>query len=101
MVLGREFTYEMLHAVSSADEPSLRRDLSHLVDGGLLYQLGEPPLATYTFKHALIQDAAYGLLLKSTRQQYHQRVAETMAQRFPDISKRSRSPWPTTSPRRG
>ena len=85
-VLGREFTYEMLHAVSSADEPSLRRDLSHLVDGGLLYQLGEPPLATYTFKHALIQDAAYGLLLKSTRQQYHQRVAETMAQRFPDVS---------------
>ena len=84
-VLGREFTYEMLHAVSQADEPSLRRDLGDLVDGGLLHQLGEPPLATYTFKHALIQDAAYGLLLKATRQQYHRRVAEALAQGFSDV----------------
>jgi predicted ATPase len=84
-VLGREFTYEMLHAVAQADDAGLRRDLSHLVDGGLLSQLGEPPLATYTFRHALIQDAAYGLLLKSARQQHHRRVAETLVQRFPAI----------------
>jgi class 3 adenylate cyclase/tetratricopeptide (TPR) repeat protein len=85
-VLGREFTYEMIHAVSRAEETRLRGDLNQLADGGLLYQLGEPPAATYMFKHVLIQDAAYALLLKSTRQQHHRRVAETLAQRFPETA---------------
>ncbi len=84
-VLGREFTYEMLVAVSPADDERLRRDLDRLVAAELLYQRSQPPSAAYTFRHALIQDAAYGLLLTSTRQQHHRRVAETLAERFHDI----------------
>jgi class 3 adenylate cyclase len=79
-VLGREFTYGMIRGVVQEDEATLARDLEQLVSGGLLYQAGEPPAARYMFKHVLIQDAAYGLLLKSRRQQYHRRVAETLAQ---------------------
>src|SRR6266542_915581 len=84
-VLGREFTYEMLAAVSPADGERLRRDLDRLVAAELLYQRSQPPSAAYTFRHALIQDAAYGLLLTSTRQQHHRRVAETLSERFRDI----------------
>jgi class 3 adenylate cyclase/tetratricopeptide (TPR) repeat protein len=83
-VIGREFTYEMIRAVSQADDVALDRDLDQLVAGGLLYQLGEPPTGRYLFKHVLIQDAAYGLLLKATRQQHHRRVAEALLRRFPE-----------------
>ena len=51
----------------------------------MLYQRGLPPQATYIFKHALIQEAAYQSLLKSTRQQYHQRIAQVLEERFPDL----------------
>ena len=85
-VLGREFTYEIIHAVSRADEARLRGDLNRLIDGGVLYQFGDPPDATYSFKHVLIQDAAYALLLPSTRQQHHRHVAETIVRRFPELS---------------
>src|SRR5260221_10780501 len=81
--LGREFTYELLHAVANQDESSLRQSLRQLIEVELLYQRGLPPQATYMFKHALIQDAAYQSLLKSTRQQYHQRIAQTLEERFP------------------
>ena len=84
--LGREFTYEVLHSVSPLDEAALRRELSRLVDAELLYQRGVPPDATYMFKHALIQDAAYQSLLKSKRQQYHQQIAQVLASRFPHIA---------------
>ena len=83
-VLGREFSYGMIRAVFHGEEAALVRDLEQLVAGGLLYQVGEPPAARYMFKHVLIQDAAYGLLLKSTRQQHHRRVAETLAQQQPE-----------------
>jgi predicted ATPase len=56
-----------------------------LVDAELVYQRGLPPRSRYVFKHALIQDAAYQSLLKSTRQQYHQRIAQVLAERFPEI----------------
>jgi predicted ATPase len=56
-----------------------------LVEVEFLYQQGLPPQATYRFKHALIQDAAYQALLKSTRQQYHQRIAQVLVERFPEI----------------
>ena len=69
--LGREFSYELLQAVSPVDATALQQTLQQLVDAELLYQRGLPPQATYLFKHALIQDAAYQSLLKSTRQQYH------------------------------
>jgi class 3 adenylate cyclase/predicted ATPase len=83
--LGREFAYELLQAVSPWDEGTLQRGLHRLVAAEFLYQQGLPPQATYRFKHALIQDAAYQSLLKSTRQQYHQRIAAVLEERFPEI----------------
>jgi class 3 adenylate cyclase/predicted ATPase len=82
--VGRSFTYELLQAVSSFDEPPLQQALSRLVEAELLYQRGVPPAATYVFKHALVQDAAYQSMLKSQRQQYHQRIAQTLEERFRD-----------------
>ena len=81
--LGREFSYALLHAVSPWDEGTLQRGLHQLVDAEFLYQQGLPPEATYLFKHALIQEAAYQSLLRSTRQQYHQRIAQVLEARFP------------------
>jgi predicted ATPase len=82
--LGREFAYELLQAVSPWDEGTLQQGLHQLVAAEFLYQQGLPPQATYRFKHALIQDAAYQSLLKSTRQQYHQRIAQILEARFPE-----------------
>ena len=85
-MLGREFSYELLHAVAPFDKRSLGQALAHLVDAELVYQRGVPPHATYSFKHALIHDAAYQSLLKSTRQQYHQRIAQVLIERFPEVA---------------
>ncbi len=74
-VLGREFPYRLLADVASMDETTLRVGLEGLADAELLFARGEPPDAVYTFKHALIQEAAYESLLKRTRQQLHARVA--------------------------
>jgi class 3 adenylate cyclase/predicted ATPase len=84
--LGREFSYEVLHAVSPWDEETLHQGLHQLVAAEFLYQQGLPPQATYRFKHALIQDAAYQSLLRSTRQQYHQRIAQVLEARFPETA---------------
>jgi class 3 adenylate cyclase/tetratricopeptide (TPR) repeat protein len=83
-VLGREFGYALLRAVSDLEEPALRAALSQLVDAELLYQRGLPPTAVYTFKHALVQEAAYQSLLKGVRQTWHQRAAMVLEERFPD-----------------
>jgi class 3 adenylate cyclase/predicted ATPase len=83
-VLGREFPYDMLRAVSSQDEATVQDGLARLVAAELLYQRGRPPRARYRFKHALIQDAAYASLLRSTRQQVHQQVAQLLEARFPE-----------------
>jgi TOMM system kinase/cyclase fusion protein len=83
--LGREFAYELLQAVSPWDEATVQRGLHQLVEAEFLYQQGLPPQATYVFKHALIQDAAYQSLLRSTRQQQHQRIAQVLEARFPEI----------------
>jgi predicted ATPase len=83
-VLGREFPYELLLAVARLDEGTLQQALAQLIGAELLYQRGAPPQATYLFKHALIQDAAYQSLLKSTQQQYHQRIAQVLTTRFPE-----------------
>ena len=64
-------------------QATLQRELGRLVEAELVYQRGLPPQATYIFKHALIQDAAYQSLLKSTRQQYHQRIAQVLEAQFP------------------
>lgn len=80
--LGREFTYEVLRAVSPLNEIPLQRDLARLVEADLLHQRGFPPQARYIFKHALIQEAAYQSLLKSIRQQSHRKIAQTLAEQF-------------------
>jgi predicted ATPase len=107
-VLGREFSYQVLHALVGAPhaspsvsdaitaggararhasplhEEDLQRSLRKLVDVEILFARGEPPAATYTFKHALIQETAYQSLLKRTRQQLHARVAQVLEERFPE-----------------
>jgi len=80
--LGREFSYALLRAVAPWEEGIVHQGLHQLVEAELLYQRGVPPQATYTFKHALIQEAAYQSLLRSTRQQYHQRIAQALEAQF-------------------
>src|SRR5262249_17001103 len=75
-VIGRTFAYDLVQAVAPLDATTLQGALVQLVEAELVAQRGMPPQATYTFKHALIQDAAYQSLLRSTRQQYHQRIAQ-------------------------
>jgi predicted ATPase len=84
-VLGREFTYDVVQAISHRDEDTLQTGLRQLVAAELLYQRGRPPRARYVFKHALIQDAAYASLLKSTRQQVHERIARVLEAQFPEM----------------
>jgi predicted ATPase len=83
-VLGREFTYDLLQAVARVGDPTLQRELGRLVNAELVYQRGVPPQAVYVFKHALVQDVAYQSLLKRTRQQCHQQVAQVLEARFPE-----------------
>ena len=85
-VLGREFAYELLQAIAPQDEETLQAGLAQLVGAELLYQRGRPPRARYMFKHALIRDAAYASLLKSTRQHVHQQVAQVLESRFPALA---------------
>ena len=82
--LGRQFPYTLLRAVAPLDETALQHALGQLVHAELLYQQGVLPQATYLFKHALIQDAAYHSLLRSTRQQHHQRIARVFVAQFPE-----------------
>ena len=84
--IGRQFAYDLLQAISPLDEGTLQQGLRQLVEAELLYQRGIPPQATYLFKHALIQDAAYQSLLRSTRQQHHQRIAQVLEARFPETA---------------
>jgi class 3 adenylate cyclase len=83
--LGREFSYDLLQAVSPLDEVTLQRDLARLAAAELVYQRGLPPQARYLFKHALIQEVAYQSLLKSTRQHSHQHIAQVVQARFPEL----------------
>jgi predicted ATPase/class 3 adenylate cyclase len=85
-VLGRSFAYDLLHAVSKMDEAALRLSLQQLVAAEVLQQHGLPPSANYTFKHALVQDAAYGSLLRSMRQLFHQRVAQVLVEGFATLT---------------
>ena len=82
--LGREFSYEVLQAVSPLDEETLQQGLTRLVEAELVHQRGMPPQARYVFKHALVQETAYQSLLKSKRQQYHQQIADVLQERFPE-----------------
>src|SRR5215472_2063529 len=85
-VIGRDFSYELLEAVSPVPKNDLQAALEKLVDAELIYARGIMPEATYQFKHALIQDAAYEALLKTRRRQLHHQVAETITEKFPALA---------------
>src|SRR5262249_12675839 len=85
-VIGREFSFELLQAVGSMGGAELQSALNKLVDAELIYARGIAPEATYQFKHALIQDAAYEALLKSRRRELHHRVAQTIGERFAAVA---------------
>jgi predicted ATPase len=84
--IGRQFSYALLQAVVQLDDVMLQHELGRLVEAELLYQRGLPPQATYVFKHALIQDAAYESLLRTTRQHYHQRIAQVLEAQFAETA---------------
>jgi class 3 adenylate cyclase/tetratricopeptide (TPR) repeat protein len=84
--IGREFTFSLLRAVVGASEPNLLALLGQLELTGLVFRRGEPPEASYIFKHALIRDAAYESLLKSRRQQLHHQIARAFEKSFPAIA---------------
>ena len=83
--IGREFSHAMLAAVARKPEPELASALDRLIATGLLFRRGVPPDAEYTFKHALVQDAAYGTLLRARRQQLHGRIVTTLEKQFPEV----------------
>src|SRR5207244_3699897 len=85
-VIGRQFAYDLLAMSSQVDAATLQRELGRLVEAEIVYQRGMPPQSTYVFKHALIQDTAYASLLKSTRQHYHQRIAQVLEEQFPETA---------------
>jgi predicted ATPase len=82
---GRWFRYTSLRAVSGLPDDELQTSLARLVASELIFQTGTPPDAVYTFKHALVQEAAYGSLLRDTRQQLHGRIAEALKVHFPEL----------------
>lgn len=84
--LGREFRYEILAAVASADESMLAEELGKLVDAEILYVKGRPPRCTYFFKHALLEEALHGALRQDERRLFHRQVAETLETRFPETA---------------
>jgi class 3 adenylate cyclase/tetratricopeptide (TPR) repeat protein len=87
-VLGREFGYDLIEQVAQRPAAELRLGLDRLAEAGLLFCRGVAPQSSYLFKHALVQDAAYGTLLRARRQELHARVAAVLKQRFADLIER-------------
>ena len=86
--IGREFSHALLAAVMHKPEAELDAALDRLIAAGLLFRQGVPPYATYLFKHALVQDAAYGTLLREPRRALHARIAEALESQFAEIAER-------------
>ena len=99
--IGREFSHALLAAVVRKPEAELASALDRLIAAGLLFRQGVPPHATYLFKHALVQDAAYGTLLREPRRALHARIAETSKANSPRLPRTSRNCWRVTAPRPG
>ncbi len=99
--IGREFSFKLLAAVAGLGESALAEALEELVGSGLAFRRGSPPEASYTFKHALVQDAAYHSLLKARRQQLHARIAAAMETEFPGSLRPSPRCWRITARRPG
>src|SRR5215813_7274198 len=85
-VIGREFTHELLGAVYPSSEDRLQRALTELIASELVFRRGTPANAVYSFKHALVQDAAYGTLLREQRRALHARIAEALESQFSEIA---------------
>ena len=85
-VIGREFSHELIAAAAALTPADLDTALERLIASGLITRRGSPPNASYVFKHALVQDAAYGTLLKSRRQQLHASIARLLVERFPTVA---------------
>jgi class 3 adenylate cyclase/tetratricopeptide (TPR) repeat protein len=83
--IGREFSYSLIRLVVARDETALKHALTELEQAELVYREGEPPEAVYSFKHALVRDAAYESMLKSRRQQLHGQIARALEDNFPDV----------------
>ena len=83
---GREFSHALLAAVVTKPEAELASALDRLVEAGLLFRQGIQPHTTYLFKHALVQDAAYGTLLRAKRQELHARIADVLEEKFPETT---------------
>lgn len=83
--IGREFPYALLRTVSGLAEDELQAALARLVASGLVFQRGMPPEAIYSFKHALVQDVAYGSLLRGARQRLHARIAQALEAQSPEL----------------
>ena len=84
--IGREFSHSLLASVAPKPEAELGSALDRLIAAGLLFRQGAPPHATYLFKHALVQDAAYGTLLREPRRLLHARIAEALQSQFAEIA---------------
>jgi class 3 adenylate cyclase/predicted ATPase len=84
--IGRDFSYELLAAIAQRSEPELEEALGRLVDAGLLFARDAPPSSTYLFKHALVQDTAYSMLLRGARKALHARIAHALEEKFPDAA---------------
>ena len=89
--IGREFSHALLAAVVNKPAADLASALDRLLAAGLLFRQGVPPHATYLFKHALVQDVAYGTLLREQRRTLHASIAETLENQFAEIAKAGRS----------
>jgi predicted ATPase/class 3 adenylate cyclase len=83
--IGREFSYPLVRTLVGRDDSALKHGLAQLEEAGLVFRRGEPPEAVYSFKHALVRDAAYESLLRSRRQQLHGEIAHAFEQRFADV----------------
>jgi len=84
--MGREFSHALLSAVMRKPDAELASALDRLIASGLLFRQGLPPHATYLFKHALVQDAAYGTLLREPRRALHARIADILESQFAEIA---------------
>jgi class 3 adenylate cyclase/tetratricopeptide (TPR) repeat protein len=84
--IGREFPHSLISAITHKPEAELQSSLQRLIEAGLLFRQGSPPHATYLFKHALVQDAAYSTLLREPRRALHARIAETLESQFAEIA---------------
>ena len=84
--IGREFSHALLAAVVGRSEAELQSALDRLIAAGLLFRQGTPPHASYLFKHALVQDAAYGTMLREPRRALHARISDTLESQFTEIA---------------